>query len=89
MVADPCPYMTCQSLLAEAAAGNLEPRHVAVPLRGAPHRTPVTKDFSDALHVIATAPSHLAPIPDREEKEDDPACLPPVSSKNSVRSRRT
>jgi hypothetical protein len=40
-----------------------------VPLRGVLHRTQVIKDFSDTLHVIATAPSHLAPIPDREEKE--------------------
>ena len=35
MVADPHPYMTYQPLLAEAAAGNLEPRHVVVPLRSA------------------------------------------------------
>ena len=68
-VADPRPYMTYQPLLAEAAAGNLEPRHVVVPLRGVLHRTQVIKDFRDTLHVIATAPSHLAPIPDREEKE--------------------
>jgi NADH:ubiquinone reductase (H+-translocating) len=29
------------------------------------------QDSRDALHVIATAPSHLAPARDREEKEDD------------------
>lgn len=32
-IAGPRAYMTCQPLLAEAAAGNLEPRHVVVPHR--------------------------------------------------------
>ena len=32
-VVDPRSYLTYQPLLAEAAAGNLEPRHVVVPLR--------------------------------------------------------
>ncbi len=39
MVADPRSYMTYQPLLAETAAGNLEPRHVVVPLRGVLRRT--------------------------------------------------
>jgi NADH:ubiquinone reductase (H+-translocating) len=43
MIADPRSYMTYQPLLAEAAAGNLEPRHVVVPLRGALRRTKVIK----------------------------------------------
>ncbi|HEV2258217.1 MAG TPA: FAD-dependent oxidoreductase [Streptosporangiaceae bacterium] len=43
MIADPRSYMTYQPLLAEAAAGNLEPRHVVVPLRGVLHRTQVIK----------------------------------------------
>ena len=43
MVADPRSYVTYQPLLAEAAAGNLEPRHVVVPLRGVLHRTQVIK----------------------------------------------
>ncbi len=43
MVADPRSYMTYQPLLAEAAAGNLEPRHVVVPLRGVLRRTQVIK----------------------------------------------
>ncbi len=43
MIADPCSYMTYQPLLAEAAVGNLEPRHVVVPLRGVPRRTQVIK----------------------------------------------
>jgi NADH:ubiquinone reductase (H+-translocating) len=38
-IADPRSYMTYQPLLAEAAAGNLEPRHVVVPLRGVLRRT--------------------------------------------------
>jgi NADH:ubiquinone reductase (H+-translocating) len=38
-IADPRSYMTYQPLLAEAAAGSLEPRHVVVPL----HRTQVIK----------------------------------------------
>jgi NADH dehydrogenase len=43
MVADPRSYMTYQPLLAEAAAGNLEPRHVVVPLRGVLRRTQIVK----------------------------------------------
>jgi NADH dehydrogenase len=43
MIADPRAYMTYQPLLAEAAAGNLEPRHVVVPLRGVLCRTHVIK----------------------------------------------
>ena len=43
MVADPRSYMTYQPLLAEAAAGNLEPRHVVVPLRGVLRRAQVIK----------------------------------------------
>ena len=42
-VADSRSYMTYQPLLAEAAAGNLEPRHVVVPLRGVLRRTQVIK----------------------------------------------
>src|SRR5438093_1569461 len=43
MVTDPRPYMTYQPLLAEAAAANLEPRHVVVPLRGVLRRNQVIK----------------------------------------------
>src|SRR5581483_12386542 len=32
-VVDPQPYMTYQPFLPESAAGNLEPRHLVVPLR--------------------------------------------------------
>ena len=41
-IADPRSYMTYQPLLAEAAAGNLEPRHVVVPFRGVLRRTRVS-----------------------------------------------
>jgi len=37
-VVDPQSYMTYQPFLPEAAAGNLEPRHVVVPLRRVLHR---------------------------------------------------
>lgn len=40
-VVDPRAYLTYQPLLAEAAAGSLEPRHVVVPLRQALSRTRV------------------------------------------------
>ena len=43
MVADSRSYTTYQPLLAEAAAGNLEPRHVVVPLRAVLRRTQVIK----------------------------------------------
>ena len=42
-IADPRSYMTYQPLLAEAAAGNLEPRHVVVPFRSVLRRTRVIK----------------------------------------------
>jgi NADH dehydrogenase len=42
-VADPRSYMTYQPLLAEAAAGSLEPRHVVVPLRSVLRRAQVVK----------------------------------------------
>ncbi len=49
MIADPRSYMTYQPLLAEAAAGNLEPRHVVVPLRGVLHRTQVIKAAASSI----------------------------------------
>jgi NADH dehydrogenase len=39
VVVDPQSYMTYQPFLPEAAAGNLEPRHVVAPLRRVLHRT--------------------------------------------------
>src|SRR5487761_1652883 len=43
MVAGPRSYMTYQPLLAEAAAGNLEPRHVVVPFRSVLRHTRVIR----------------------------------------------
>jgi NADH dehydrogenase len=40
-VVDPRPYLTYQPFLPEAAAGTLEPRHVAAPLREVLHRSHV------------------------------------------------
>ena len=58
-VADPRSYMTYQPLLAEAAAGNLEPRHVVVPLRSVLHRTQIIKaTVSSVDHVRRVA--HLS-----------------------------
>ncbi len=79
MVADPRSYMTYQPLLAEAAAGNLELRHVGVPMRGVLRRTQVIKAAvrsvdharQAALHVTATGPSRQTSFPVRGEKEDD------------------
>ncbi len=42
-IADPRSYMTYQPLLAEVAAGNLEPSHVVVPFRSVLRRTRVIK----------------------------------------------
>lgn len=58
-IADPRSYMTYQPLLAEAAAGNLEPRHVVVPLRSALHRTQVIKAAVNSVD-HARRVAHLA-----------------------------
>lgn len=73
VVADPWSYMTYQPLLAEAAAGNLEPRHVVVPLCGVLRRTKVIKgavssvDHAQLPH-LAGSP-HLPPA---EAADDEP-----------------
>jgi len=73
MIADLRSYMTYQPLLAEAAAGNLEPRHVVVPPRGVPNRTQAIarNHVQVALRVIATGPDRETSFPGQEEKEDD------------------
>src|SRR4051812_49538110 len=48
---DPQSYMTYQPFLPEAAAGNLEPRHVVVSLRRGPPR-------GEILHSPATPGGH-------------------------------
>jgi NADH dehydrogenase len=68
MVADPRSYMTYQPLLAEAAAGNLEPRHVVVPLRAVLRRTQVIKaavssiDHPRRIACLTTADGHDRPL---------------------------
>ena len=68
MVADPRSYMTYQPLLAEAAAGNLEPRHVVVPLRGVLRRTQVIKatvssiDHARRVAYLATGDGEETPV---------------------------
>jgi NADH:quinone reductase (non-electrogenic) len=68
MIADPRAYMTYQPLLAEAAAGNLEPRHVVVPLRGVLRRTQVIKatvssvDHARRVAYLATGDGEETPV---------------------------
>lgn len=49
VVVDPRSHLAYQPLLAEAAAGNVEPRHVAVPLRRVLHRHPWIRVISAEL----------------------------------------
>jgi NADH dehydrogenase len=68
LVADPRSYMTYQPLLAEAAAGNLEPRHVVVPLRAVLRDTQVIKaevtsvDHARRVAWLATAAGESMPV---------------------------
>ncbi len=55
MVAGPRSHMTCQPLLAEAAAGNLEPRHVVVSLRAVLRRT-------QAIKAVGWSPARSSPL---------------------------
>lgn len=56
VVVDPNAYLTYQPLLAEAAAGSLEPRHVVVPLRQAlPAAHVVTGAVTSVDHAHRTA----------------------------------
>ncbi|MCF3964921.1 NAD(P)/FAD-dependent oxidoreductase [Streptomyces fuscigenes] len=49
-VVSPDPYMTYQPFLAEAAAGNISPRHVVVPLRAVLDRVGVVVGEVTAVH---------------------------------------
>jgi NADH dehydrogenase len=49
IVVDPRSYMTYQPFLPEAAAGNVEPRHVVVPLRRVLHRCEVVTGSVTAI----------------------------------------
>jgi NADH:quinone reductase (non-electrogenic) len=68
IVAAPRPYMTYQPLLAEAAAGSLEPRHVVVPLRAVLRRTQIIKaavssiDHSRGVAYLAAAGGTQRPV---------------------------
>src|SRR5918999_5361070 len=50
MLVSPESYMTYQSFLPEAASGNIEPRHVVVPLRQALARTRLVTGRATAVH---------------------------------------
>jgi NADH dehydrogenase len=68
---DPKSYMTYQPLLAEAAAGAVDPRHVVVPLRSVLSRTRVVYGrLSDLDHpgrtAVVTVPSPIAGQPPRD-----------------------
>jgi NADH dehydrogenase len=66
-LAEPLSYMTYQSLLPEVAAGNVEPRHVAVPLRRAlPRFHVVTGQIMGLRHADRTARVRLV---DGEERD--------------------
>ena len=55
-VVDPQPHMTYQPFLPEAAAGNLEPRHVVAPLRKTLRRSHVITGYVDSIdHARRTA----------------------------------
>ncbi|MGK5552726.1 NAD(P)/FAD-dependent oxidoreductase [Actinomadura kijaniata] len=60
-VIDPQSYMTYQPFLPEAAAGNLEPRHVVAPLRKVLHRCRVRNGFvtriDDARKCVTYCPA--------------------------------
>ncbi len=60
-VIDPLSYMTYQPFLPEAAAGNLEPRHVVVPLRGVLPRAQVLNgrvtEIEHARRVVTFLPN--------------------------------
>jgi hypothetical protein len=67
MVADPRSYMTYQPLLAEAAAGILEPRHVVVSLRAvraAPRSSRRPRAPASGLRGRAAGHRHRAAPPD-------------------------
>src|SRR5438445_12027164 len=61
MLIDRQSHMTYQPLLAEAAAGNVEPRHIAVPLRRMlPGVTVMTAELVEVRHAGRRAEVRLA-----------------------------
>src|SRR4028119_127531 len=76
VVIDPQPHMTYQPFLPESAAGNISPRHTAVPLRRALKRCPVLPGRAarlgparprGAAPAPATTPPRHAVVPLRRE----------------------
>lgn len=71
-VVDPQSYMTYQPFLPEAAAGNLEPRHVVVPLRKVLRRCRVVNgsvtriDHAARRVTIRPAGTKTAGVPERD-----------------------
>jgi NADH dehydrogenase len=76
-LADPLSYMTYQPLLAEVAAGNVEPRHVAIPLRRAlPGVHIVSGQVSGLRHADRTARVQLVNGQERELTYDHVVVAP-------------
>ncbi|WP_433477146.1 NAD(P)/FAD-dependent oxidoreductase [Spirillospora sp. CA-142024] len=71
-VIDPQSYMTYQPFLPEAAAGNLEPRHVVAPLRKVLNRCQIVNGFVTRIDhasrrvTVRPAGSETAGVPDRD-----------------------
>ncbi|TDD84881.1 NAD(P)/FAD-dependent oxidoreductase [Actinomadura darangshiensis] len=71
-VIDPQSYMTYQPFLPEAAAGNLEPRHVVAPLRKVLHRCQILNGFVTRIDhaskrvTVQPAGSRTAGVADRD-----------------------
>jgi NADH dehydrogenase len=60
-VVDPQPHMTYQPFLPEAAAGNLEPRHVVAPLRKTLRHAHIITGYVESVnHARKTA--HITPV---------------------------
>jgi NADH dehydrogenase len=77
LLVDPRSHLTYQPLLAEAAAGNIEPRHVAVPLRGVlPHAHVLTAELVGLDHPARRAVARLAGGEHRELSYDHVVLAP-------------
>jgi NADH dehydrogenase len=82
VLADPRSHLTYQPLLAEAAAGNVEPRHVAVPLRRVlPHARVITAELVRLDHGIRRAVVRVSPTEYRELAYDQVVVVPGSTSR--------
>lgn len=68
---DPKSYMTYQPLLAEAAAGAVDPRHLVVPLRRILPRVQVVLGRLSALHPAAHRATVTVPPPVHQQSDRD------------------